>query len=375
MAGQHVPKEQYRPVSLRIKVPHRLNKIAQARAGILGGIVIAASLVSFVLPVSAQTATDLASHSFDFSYVVRVVPPENTHTMRMWIPVPSSDQFQTISQIQVKGPARIRMDKDSKYGNRYAHLSVSFSRSRTPVEVRLTFHVIRYERRMELMAVTGASKSFPKDVISFLRPDALVPWDSAKASVARDQTEGLADPLQKARKIYEYVISTSRYAPCVVDGGAADADHDNCADFYPLLIGMARAAGIPARLEIGFSVPEGQQEGTILGYQSWSEFYVNRIGWVPFNTLDTREATDMRQSSLGTLDARRVMLSIGETATPNAGPPRAYPYVEMDGQPYLHYSTSVLFHESGTVSASPSKKPIFAEVRRVDGHRSVRLPS
>src|ERR1700680_2339100 len=97
--------------SLRINVTHRLNKIAQPRAVILGGIVIAASLVSFVLPASAQTATDLASHSFDFSYVVRVVPPENTHRMRMWIPVPSSDQFQTISQIQVKGPARIRMDK------------------------------------------------------------------------------------------------------------------------------------------------------------------------------------------------------------------------------------------------------------------------
>src|SRR5579862_2415731 len=106
-------------------------------------------------------------------------------------------------------------------------------------------------------------------------------------------TAGITDPLQKARKIYEYVISTMHYDHDGTGWGrgdavwACDSKHGNCTDLHSVFIGMARAAGIPARFEIGFPVPEGQTNAAISGYHCWAEFYLNGLGWIP---LDASEA-------------------------------------------------------------------------------------
>jgi hypothetical protein len=360
------------PASRRIDVWGLQNNVDRARALILWGAGIAASLLSLVPALSAQTAADPASRSFDFSYVIRVVPPQTTHTMRVWVPVPSSDQFQTISQMRVTAPARIRIQKDLKYGNRYACFSVDGSRFKTPFEIRLAFHVIRYERRMDLMPATDGQKPLPKDVLPFLQPDKVVPLDAATASLAREQVQGLTDPLQKARKIYDYVVSTMRYAP--EDGNvqrdtACAVDHGNCIDFHALFVGMAHAAGIPARFEIGFSIPEEQRDGAILSYHSWAEFYASGAGWIPVDALDGWRAVDKRDSLFGAIDAGHVMLSMGGdvpmTPSPKTGPfsYAANPYVELDGKPYSNYSTTILFNESGIAAPRTSNKAIFAVVR------------
>ena len=38
-----------------------------------------------------------ASRGFDFTYVVKITPPAGSHEARLWVPLPASDQFQTIT--------------------------------------------------------------------------------------------------------------------------------------------------------------------------------------------------------------------------------------------------------------------------------------
>src|SRR5438067_4218492 len=53
-----------------------------------------------------------------------------------------------------------------------------------------------------------------------------------------------------------------------------------------LPICMMRAAGIPARFEIGFPLPEDQHDGTVPGYHCWAEFYVEPYGWIPVDASE-----------------------------------------------------------------------------------------
>ena len=68
---------------------------------------------------------------------------------------------------------------------------------------------------------------------------------------------------------------------------ACDSKRRNCTDFHSLFMSMARSQGIPARFEIGFPIPAAKTSGEIPGYHCWSEFYLNRKGWVP---VDISEA-------------------------------------------------------------------------------------
>jgi len=88
------------------------------------------------------------------------------------------------------------------------------------------------------------------------------------ARLAREQTKGLDRRLDKARAIYDYVPSIMRYDKTGEGWGRGDAIYacnvkkGNCTDFHALFIGMARAAGIPARFEIGFPLPRDRMTRT-----------------------------------------------------------------------------------------------------------------
>ena len=153
---------------------------------------------------SAPNSPDPPSHSFVFSYVVKVTLPPGSHSVRAWIPLPSTNDFQTISQMRLEAPAGIKIHKD---GSHYAYFTGDTSNVQSPFEVRVTFHVVRWERRLDMMPIAEPQGSLPKEVIPFLQPDRLAPTRSAIAGLAQRQIQGIADPLQQARKIYDYVVS------------------------------------------------------------------------------------------------------------------------------------------------------------------------
>ena len=356
------------------RMQHRMPRISAAS---FVAVLLAASVLSLrageVAP-TAPLAPSPSSVSFDLSYAVRVEPPAGSREVRVWIPLPLSDQYQSISQLQLKGPMKVQLHKESQYGDRYAYFDVDSARVKSGFDIRLAFHVVRYERRSTLASSGDAEKPFPKDVVPFQQADGLVPVDGIIARLSREQTQGVSDALQKARKIYDYVISAASHDPVVSGSGRGDAlwtaesHHGDCTDFHSLFIGMARAAGIPARLAVGFSLPEGQKQGTIPGYHSWAEFYVSGIGWIPVDVWQASQDPIHRDYFFGALDAHRVMVSMGRdvalTPLPQAGRLNyiAYPYLEADGKPSPVASMDFFFNAPGFQGAAPTifRHPIFA---------------
>src|SRR5438270_1889110 len=59
------------------------------------------------------------SRSFHFSYkfAVKEIPP-GTKRIRVWVPVPQSDEHQSVRVISVQAPAKSRLTREHEYGNR-----------------------------------------------------------------------------------------------------------------------------------------------------------------------------------------------------------------------------------------------------------------
>ncbi|HXE75017.1 MAG TPA: transglutaminase domain-containing protein [Candidatus Xenobia bacterium] len=304
------------------------------------------------------------ARTFEFTYVTKVPAlPEGAQKLRLWIPVPESDAHQDISSLTIASPAGYELHRDPEYRNLYAFVEADPKRPTTPFEVKMTFAVTRREHKVPLASGNGsahAAEVTPADLERALRPDRLVPTDGMIAALAKQETQGLTDPLAKARAIYDYVVSTMKYDKSGEGWGRGDALYacnirkGNCTDFHALFIGMMRAAGIPARFEIGFPLPEGKASGEIPGYHCWAVFYLDGVGWVPVDASEAWKNPAKRDYFFGAHDVNRVLFSRGRDIRFNPaqeGEPLnyfVYSYAEVDGKPFKDLKYQFSFRDLPT---------------------------
>jgi transglutaminase-like putative cysteine protease len=333
-------------------------------------VLILAAVVATLVPSSLPThatlphATSAPSRSFEFKYVVHVPAlPAESHELRLWVPLPYEDSYQSISRLRLDAPVAHEVRREPEYNDRYAYLAFDAAQLKEPFDVKLAFHVQRFEHRVQLRPVVEPPSRSPA-VARFLQPDRLVPVDGQIAELSRQQTAGAGDTLEKARKIYDYVISTMHYDHDGSGWGRGDAvwacnaKHGNCTDFHSLFIGMARAAGIPARFEIGFPLPANNREGAISGYHCWAEFYIDGISWIPVDASEAWKDPGKRDYFFGATDTNRVMFSLGRDIRlnpPQGGDPLnyfVYPYAELDGKPFTALKNEFSFRDDAAGAAT-----------------------
>jgi len=304
----------------------------------------------------------LRSRSFEFQYITHVPAlPAQAQKLRIWIPLPESNQQQEISGLTLSSPVPYEIHREPEYGNPYAYIELAPAKAATPFEVKMSFQVKRAEHRVlaaRSASLAGRALAKPADVTRFLQPDRLVPIDGIIAALAEQEARGLSDPLEKARAIYNYVVKTMRYDKSGDGWGRGDAIYacnarrGNCTDFHALFIGMMRAAGIPARFEIGFPLPRDRSEGEIPGYHCWAQFYLDGVGWIPVDASEAWQNASLRDYFFGAHDEHRVLFTRGRDIRfnpPQKGEPLnyfIYPYAELDDQPFPLVEAKFFFRDS-----------------------------
>ncbi len=329
-------------------------------AGILSGTLLL--LLALFAGAEAPSASQPKVRSFEFTMISRIPAlPEQAGKLRLWIPVPRSDRSQDVSVVNISAPVPFSRHREPEYGNEYVYLEVSAPRMAEPVEVVTRFCVTRRETRAllepQVRTASVASLESPAVLQRFLAPDRLVPLNGIIAELSRQETAGLKSPLEKARAIYDYVTNTMRYDKSGQGWGRGDAvwacqsKRGNCTDFHSLFIGMMRAAGIPARFEIGFPLPPDKREGAIGGYHCWAQFYIPRMGWIPVDSSEAWKNPQARDYFFGALDEHRVLFTIGRDIM--LDPPQqggrlnyfVYPYAELGGKPLERLEQEFRFRE------------------------------
>lgn len=302
------------------------------------------------------------SREFDFTYSVSLPTlPTNTKSLRIWIPVATTNRHQKVRLLKVSGTVPLRITRESQYGD-----SMAYAEVRHPGFTNLHFTLIYHIRRLEysvgsfrqLMNENNDPAQVAPSFARFLRPNRLVPIDGEIKRIADRATAGRRGEIAKAHAIYDYVFHHMRYDKTGTGWGhgnavwACDAKHGNCTDFHSLFIGMMRAEHIPARFVIGFPLPPGKSEGTIPGYHCWAEFYVANKGWVPVDISEAWLNPSKYGFFFGSVDSNRVRFSAGRDITlapKQSGAPVnyfVYPYVELDGKPYKAVQHRFSFHST-----------------------------
>lgn len=290
---------------------------------------------------------DIQERRFEFRYqVLMPAIPEGATTYRAWIPLPAEMEEQQIHDLKIVSSVRHEQRVDDLYGNRYIYIDRKPGDYPWPVSVTLRFEVTRKESRVDLGAWSASmqtTSNFGEDTHKFLQENRLVPLGGLIEQLSKEVTAGAEDNLDKVRRIYDYVVATMSYDKSGQGWGRGDAvfactaKRGNCTDFHALFIGMVRAAEIPARFEIGFSLPPQEKQGDIEGYHCWAQFYLQGLGWVPVDASEAWKNPLRKDYFFGGHDEHRVHFTTGRDLVLDEDQQTeplnyfVYPSVEIDG--------------------------------------------
>src|ERR1043165_2964441 len=230
----------------------------------------------------------------------------------------------------------------------------------------MSFNAIRKEHLQETLQHAPVIEKRDPNMDRWLQPDRLVPIDGKIKQWAQEVVDaaGAKTDLEKARAIYNHIVSTVKYDKTGQGWGrgdiyyACDARRGNCTDFHAIFIGYCRSLGIPARFAIGFPLPADRGAGQISGYHCWAEFYVKDLGWVPVDASEAAKNPSKREYFFGAHDENRVEFTRGRDLTlepRQQGEPLnylIYPYAELDGKPFAAVERSFAYRDqtAGAVS-------------------------
>src|SRR6266513_1825391 len=296
-------------------------------------VVVAVFFLFGALTMHAAGEPGIIKGADEFEFVYRVKLPEITGTARIWIPLAKTDPFQTVSVEELNIPMKWDKVQDRDYGNDICVVKAQPQDSGKNLELR--YKVVRKEKAAYPADNTEAAR--------YLRPEKLVPVNETFKTLAEKAAAGKTDDLERAKALYDHVISRMRYDKSGTGWGrgdavyACDARTGNCSDFHAYFIALARSVGIPARFAIGATIPADKNEGTIEGYHCWSEFFADGR-WVPVDISEAWKNPKLADYYFGHNPANRFELTKGRDLVvdpaPASGPINflAYPLLEMNGQ-------------------------------------------
>ena len=323
-------------------------------------------LLLWAFLAGSASGEDSRHFTFRYEFTVRNITPGQR--VRIWIPLAHSDQFQTVKVVSTSGDLPLEQTREREYGNEMLYASEEKA-SRAEYHFAIEYDVVRNERVVPLTGTShlAVARLSERERQRSLEPDRLVPVTGLPAEIAAKEVAGRSTDLERARALYEYVFRTMKYDKSGAGWGrgdtlwACDAKRGNCTDFHSLFISMARSQKIPARYEMGFSIPTDRHAGEVPGYHCWSDFYLKDRGWVPVDISEAWKHPEKHDYFFGAHDLNRVQFTLGRDITlspPQQGQPLNYfvfPYVEVDGKEFSNVAISNSFADVGAETKVASR--------------------
>ncbi len=159
----------------------------------------------------------------------------------------------------------------------------------------------------------------PSEQRLFLQPTANMPTDGIVRRTADKIVAGKEAPRERARAIYDWVVdntfrdSATRGCGLGNIAGMLRTGYlgGKCADISSLMVGLCRAAGIPAREVYGIRVANSQlfrclgHAGDVTKAQHCrAEIYLDPQGWMPVDPADVRKVVLEQQLALDAAPVR-----------------------------------------------------------------------
>lgn len=317
---------------------------------------LCAAAVSFVIAVNNMPAKNYsAERTFFIEERIRIKEiAEGVGSLRIWVPYPVNDEWQVISDFELRGPFDASFISGDEYGNRIICLKPNQSAFGEDVpEVVLSFKAKRKEYNRPVY-----SPRSNEDLSDFLKPNTLVPITSKIRSLAEKITKGKKSDLEKVKAIYDYIIKELTYCKddprvCGIGDTVLTLQYKKgiCTDYHSLFISLARSLGIPAKFEIGLPVSRDKKEGSINGYHCWAKFYLKGEGWIPVDISEADKYPEKKDYFFGNIDENRLHLITGRDiyleGAEDSQPLNffVFPYTEFEGTKFVDVDVEISFND------------------------------
>lgn len=250
-----------------------------------------------------------------FEVTTRVELDKTTSATRVWIPLPSMDETEWIkpSGNNWRGNAStVNIERDPAYGAEMLIALWAAGEAAPVLEVKSIFstrdRAIDLERPGNVAALDKATAKL------YTKPTEMLPTDGIVRKTAMEITHGANSDAEKARAIYEWIVDNTQRNPKTKGCGTGDIRgmletgnlSGKCADLNALYVGLARAAGLPARDVYGIRVADSRfgykslgKSGDISKAQHCrAEVWLSGFGWVPVDPADVRKVVLEERSGL-----------------------------------------------------------------------------
>ena len=267
------------------------------------GTICAGLALSKAVPLFAETPLSGGWRTFEVTTRVEVLKPSGS--TRIWLPAALIRQTPFQKTLANKfsaegGTAQLTKSNQDLLGI----VSTTYPEHAKPI-ITLTSRVSLKNYAVDL-AVAHPAHVSRAELEYFLRPSKYVPIDGIVKETAEKATKGATGDSAKAHAIYDWIVENTFRDPKVRGCGRGDIRFmlesgdlgGTCADLNALYVGLARAAGLPARDIYGVRIAKSE-----LGYKSLgvaadkvskaqhcrAEVYLNQYGWVPVDPADVRK--------------------------------------------------------------------------------------
>ncbi len=305
-----------------------------------------------LFPESSESA-EKVNHFVVEQTVQLTEVPIYANLVQLWISLPGDEKNQKLVDLKVVAcPGKWKFVTDQE--RRGSFLFVELEKSKAElITVKTSFQVLREPEYTEIdPAKTGELSGALKMLLAeFLVQDAphmtVTPEFQAIADKVCGEERNTA---VQAKLLLEHVAATvDHYSytqdPSMPTCGIGDASVCKkqgggcCTDLNSYFITLARARGIPARLNMGYRLQEKNQ-GKLVdpGYRCWVEYFVPNYGWISADVVEADTPSGLGHTRwLSGLTSRRIWLNQGrefafaDKSTPGRINNMTIGYAEVDG--------------------------------------------
>jgi hypothetical protein len=225
--------------------------------------------------------------------------PEGAAKVQWWVSIPDDDRHQDVLDFSVVDtPGSWRIVRDADRGARFLYIEVDRpATDKLEAVVEFTLH-----REPVLVAVDPSKVGPITDLHRQWFAEDLV-HDAPHMEVT-PTIQGLADrvcgeernPAVQAKALLGLVAEMADHYskdPTKPNCGIGDAEDcltnggGCCTDLHSLFVALARARGLPARLQMGYRLLEKNRDKEVdPGYRCWVEYFLPGHGWVPADIVE-----------------------------------------------------------------------------------------
>lgn len=242
-----------------------------------------------------------------FELVAKLGLENASGATQVWIPLPSvyaAEWIKPMGNLWQGNAVEMQVKADPTYQAQMLHAVWDGKQTDKPMLEVVSRFAVR-DRAVDLGKPGDVPDLGADERKLFTSPTRLLPTDGIVLETANKIVAGKTTDVDKARAIYEWIVENTVRDPKTEGCGIGDIKFmlesgnlkGKCADLNALYVGLARAAGLPARDVYGIRVADsrfgyksiGKSGNVSKGQHCRAEVFLSGFGWVPVDPADVRK--------------------------------------------------------------------------------------